>query len=115
MLLAGRPLTSLLLYVVGIRKKGRRKIVVDGCVYYWDYREKGSNPGYVSDAVWFGVPTFVRIVSEDKMFHATYDGVHLITPKGQEVRPHHVFPVTPRGVQCLIKAAHRMMSNADDE
>ncbi len=90
--------------------KGRRKLVVDGRTYFWDFREKGGKPGRGGFPDWPPRPEpVVRIVSEDKRFRATYDGVHLSTDAGRcEVRPHRFSPITPRDIERLIELAHRL-------
>ncbi len=102
---------------MAIRSKGRRAIVVGDRTYYWDYRAQGRKPGAIDhDDLFFAhIPPVVRIVSEDKRFHATYDGIRVRSgDKDREIRPHHAFPVTPRVVRRLIEEALRLHAPGPD-
>ena len=62
---------------MAISRKGRRRIVVGGRVFYWDYRSQGKKPGQ-RQASWEwpsdGRVAVVRIVSKGKTWRLTFDG-----------------------------------------
>ena len=58
---------------MAISRKGRRRIVVGGRVFYWDFRAKGNKPGKGKTWDW---PTDMRpnvvvVIAEDKRWRLT--------------------------------------------
>lgn len=90
---------------MAINTKGRRRIVVAGRVFYWDYREKGRRPGLVTDGVWFGYSTIVRVVSEDRALHATLENTRLTVGEASTTLSKVGWPITPRVVRGIVMAA----------
>ena len=70
--------------------KGRRRLQVGRRLFFWDYREEGGAPGEVSDVVWMGRGTVVRVVSADKRWRMTVDHDHVYVDPGG-----HRFPFRP--------------------
>ena len=104
---------------MAISRKGRRRIVVGGRAFYWDYRGVNNRPG-VGPRVWMWPSesgwSLVRVVSEDKRWRLTvemgkaYKGT--IDPGGKEFRlsdaDFRAMPrsgaITPAFVRQLIEA-----------
>ncbi|HMF41515.1 MAG TPA: hypothetical protein VKQ32_12515 [Polyangia bacterium] len=98
---------------MAISRKGRRRIVVGGSVFYWDYRVAGNKPG--DGPIWDWPterrPSVVRVVSEDKRWRLTVQmrgGYKVqIDPGRKESRLADSIPrvgtVTPAFVRQLIE------------
>ena len=102
---------------MALSTKGRRQIEVRGRIFYWDFRAQGRGPGKITpDDMYFAPrPALVRIVAEDKQLHATWDGIRIhVGELARELRPHHVFPVTPRIIRRLIEEALRLQNPERD-
>jgi hypothetical protein len=104
---------------MAISRKGRRRIVVGGRIFYWDLRSEGKKPGQ-RQASWEwpgdGRKAVVRVISEDKRWRLTFEsyagrngGKVLIDPGAKTFRfldqpgQKPSWPITPASIRQLIE------------
>lgn len=99
---------------MAISRKGRRRIVVAGRVFYWDYRVEGNKPG--KGPIWDWPtdprPAVVVVASEDKRWRLTFqmDGGYRaqIDPGGKVFRKPPSRPWSPSSTSPTISRRGRV-------
>jgi hypothetical protein len=96
---------------MAIALRGRRRLTIDGRIFYWDYREDGKKPGQLEPHESSG-PLVLRVVSQDKKWRMTFDGHRAAIDDRGDIRrvrgdqlPKHLwrpFPITPRTVRQIV-------------